>query len=41
VTAINDVLPEGDETVVATVLPDPAYVVGAANTATVRIISNE
>jgi subtilase family serine protease len=41
VTAIDDLLPETDETVVLTVNPDPAYIVSGLDKATVTIQSDE
>lgn len=37
VWAIKDGIPEGDETVEMTILPDPAYLVGAVSSATVKV----
>jgi hypothetical protein len=41
VRAINDALPEANETVISTLSPNPAYTIGAPNTGTVTIVSNE
>ena len=41
VTVIDDLLPEPPETVVVTLTPNPAYVIGGSGTATVTITSNE
>jgi Calx-beta domain-containing protein/pre-peptidase len=41
VTPINDLLLEGNETVIATLAPNAAYTIGSPSSATVRIISNE
>ncbi len=41
VTAIDDTLPEPDETVVVALSADPAYLVGSPGSATVTVISDE
>jgi subtilase family serine protease len=41
ITAIDDLLPEFDETVILTIASDPAYIVSGSNTATVTIESDE
>ena len=41
VTPIDDALPEPDETVVVTLSAAPAYIVGAASSATVTIVSDD
>jgi subtilisin family serine protease len=40
-TAMDDLLPETDETVILTISPDPAYLVSGSDTATVTIQSDE
>src|SRR5262245_1805924 len=41
VTAIDDTLPEPDETIIVALKADPAYLVGSPGTATVTVISDE
>ena len=41
VTPINDTVMEGDETVIATLTPNPAYVIGSYSSATVTMTSDE
>jgi len=41
VTAIDDTLPEPDETVIVTLSHDPEYIVGTSGRATVTIVSDE
>ena len=41
IAALDDTIPEGVETVIVTLSPDPAYVVGASSRATVMVVSDE
>jgi xanthine/CO dehydrogenase XdhC/CoxF family maturation factor len=41
IVPVNDTVAEGDESVVLTILPDPAYQVGAAGSVTVNIVDND
>jgi len=41
IVPVNDTAAEGDESVVLTILPDPAYQVGASGGVTVNIVDND